>query len=114
MEEIAVEFRPLAAESEWNDEALHGVFQQALSETIKDELVSRDEPQTLEEFISLAIRIDNCRRECRRKRTGKDAYSVLPVSLPVAQSLSSSAPPHPEPEPMQLGRARLTAEERQR
>lgn len=56
-ESVAVEFRPLSAESEWNDEALHGVFQLALSETVKDELVSRDEPQTLEELISLAIRI---------------------------------------------------------
>lgn len=72
MEEMAVEFRTLAAESGWNDEALHGVFQQALSETIKDELMSRDEPQTLEELISLAICIDNRRRERRRERTGKD------------------------------------------
>ena len=108
--EMAIEFRTLAAESGWNNEALHGAFQNALSETIKDELVSRDEPNTLEELISLAIRIDNRRRERRREKTGKETFSVMPVSLPTAQPQSTL----PEPEPMQLGRARLSEEEKQR
>ena len=112
--EMAIEFRTLAAESGWNDEALHGVFQNALSEVIKDELVSRDEPKTLEELISLAVRIDNRRRERRREKTGKDTFSVIPVALPAVQPQFSSAQSLPEHEPMQLGRAKLSREERQR
>ena len=109
--EMAIEFRTLAAESGWNEEALHGVFQNALSAAIKDELVSRDEPNTLEDLISLAIRIDNRRRERRREKTGNDTFSVSPGVLPTAQIQSTSLP---EIEPMQLGRARLSQEEKQR
>ena len=89
------------------------MFQNALSEAIKDELVSRDEPKTLEELISLAIRIDNRRRERRRERAGKETFFTMPV-LPAAQPQPMSAQSLPEPEPMQLGRARLSPEEKQR
>lgn len=114
--ELAIEFRTLAAESGWNEEALQGAFQNALSENLKDELVSRDEPGGLDELIALAIRIDNRLRERRRERTGK----VSP-SLPPSASQPGSPPPSAcvsksvtEPEPMQLGRAHLSPEERQR
>ncbi|XP_038844002.1 uncharacterized protein LOC120043485 [Salvelinus namaycush] len=53
--EMACEFRTLAAESGWNDEALQGAFRNALTETLKDELVSREEPEGLDKLISLTI-----------------------------------------------------------
>lgn len=52
------------AESEWNDEALWGVFVSGLSEAIKDERAAREETDPLEELITLAIKLDN--RLCER------------------------------------------------
>lgn len=42
--ELTMEFRTLATESGWNSEALHGTFKNYLHDSIKDELVSTDEP----------------------------------------------------------------------
>ncbi|CAL9686262.1 unnamed protein product [Knipowitschia caucasica] len=113
--EFAIEFRTLAAESDWNDEALHGVFLNALSETLKDVMASRDLPNKLDELIDLAIRVDYRLRERRREKAGKmpltgsrNSLAVFPAvpSAPVQSTTS--------PEPMQLGRASVDAEERQR
>ena len=113
---MAIEFRTLATESGWNEEALQCAFRNALSEIIKDELVSRDEPAGLEELISLSIRIDNRVRERRRERGGKTVFSAaLPGAFP--QSSCTTTPSLqflPPSEPMQLGRARLTEEEKVR
>ncbi|XP_075449336.1 uncharacterized protein LOC142490799 [Ascaphus truei] len=54
----AVEFRTLAAETGWNDDALSSAFWQGLSETLKDELAARDRPTNLEDLIALAIWVD--------------------------------------------------------
>lgn len=56
----------MAAESGWNAEALQGVFLKGLSEQVKDELVARVDPASLDILISLAIRTDN--RLCERRR----------------------------------------------
>lgn len=119
--ELAIEFRTLAAESGWNDEALQGAFLNALSDTMKDELASRDEPKKLSDLIDLAIRVDNRLRERRRERASKVLPSVKTITLPASlPSATVSAPPTvayqsvAEPEPMQLGRAHLNPEERQR
>ncbi len=121
----SVDFRILSAESGWEEVALRGVFVQGLSEELKDELATRDEPDSLEELISLAIKIDNRLRERARERSRrpKTLATPTPSPRPSLQSFPSpvlnsqrpvSAPPVVEEEPMQLGRARLTATERQR
>lgn len=66
--EFSIQFRTLAIESGWNREALTATFLHALSEKVKDELSSRDVPDTLERLISLAIQIDNRIRERNRER----------------------------------------------
>lgn len=117
--EYAVEFRTLAAESGWNDTAQRGAFLRGLSEGVKDELAARDEESSLDDLISLAIRVDNRLRERRRERGAR-----LPLQAPVRRHLpdthssslsvtqSTTAPS--EVEPMQLGRAGLTEEEKLR
>lgn len=65
--QYAVDFRILAAESGWDDEALQAAFLRGLAENIKDELAARDESNSLEELISLAIRLDNRLRERLRE-----------------------------------------------
>jgi hypothetical protein len=74
------EFRTLTTESSWNEEALQGAFRSAHTETLKDDLVSRDEPGGLDELISLAIRIENRLNERRRERVGRDACPIKSAS----------------------------------
>uniref|UniRef100_A0A8C5DM91 CCHC-type domain-containing protein n=1 Tax=Gouania willdenowi TaxID=441366 RepID=A0A8C5DM91_GOUWI len=112
--ELAIDFRTLAAVSGWNDEALQGAFQNALTDSIKDELVSRDEPESLDHLISLAIKIDNRLRERRREKAVKTPpTTTAPQHFPI-EVLEHPRTPTANPEPMQLGRAQLTSEERAR
>lgn len=116
--EYAVEFRTLAAGSGWNDLALQGAFRRGLCEGVKDELATRDEAASLDALISLAIRVDNRLRERRRER-GARPPQPAPVRHPHPGSHSTFSPgpqtlAPTEVEPMQLGRARLTEEEKQR
>ncbi|KAK0141858.1 Retrotransposon-like protein 1 [Merluccius polli] len=62
---FAVEFRTLAVESRWNEEALQGVFLNALCNDVKDKLTTWEESSDLEYLIALAIRMDNRLRERR-------------------------------------------------
>ncbi|CAB1314011.1 unnamed protein product [Coregonus sp. 'balchen'] len=91
--EMAFEFHTLAAESGWNEEALQGAFRNALTETLKDELMSRDEPDGLDELISLAIRIDNRLWERWRERVGRVACPMTSASVPCPPSPTASHPP---------------------
>ena len=129
----SIDFRILAAESGWDEKALQGAFLRGLREELKDELAARDETSSLEELISLAIRLDNRLRERRRERVGRQS-SPTPFSRSrFPRRPAPSAPPHPPPEPpsssvssptassplsteepMQLGRLGLTPTERQR
>ncbi|KAK5909547.1 hypothetical protein CesoFtcFv8_003468 [Champsocephalus esox] len=128
----SIDFRILAAESGWDEMALQIVFSRGLNDQLKDELAARDETSSLEELISLAIRLDNRLRERRRERTDRQRFP-LPFSQPKSpRPPGQSAPPNqrlepfsyrdpptvssslsPE-EPMQLGRMRLSPAERER
>lgn len=114
----SVDFRILATECGWDDKALKGIFFRGLSEEVKDELAARDETKDLEELISLSIRLDNRLRERRRERAGRSRY--VPTSQPRVLHLPElPAPPPretstPTEEPMQLGRMKITSDERQR
>uniref|UniRef100_A0A8P4GPN0 Gypsy retrotransposon integrase-like protein 1 n=1 Tax=Dicentrarchus labrax TaxID=13489 RepID=A0A8P4GPN0_DICLA len=123
--EFSVEFRVLAAESGWDEEALQTVFVHGLLEIMKDELAARDSAASLDELISLAIRLDNRLRERRREKWGRSqaspfhalpraTISVDPQLAAPCKRPSSQVPPEPVEEPMQLGRTHLTQAERQR
>uniref|UniRef100_A0A674N2G5 CCHC-type domain-containing protein n=1 Tax=Takifugu rubripes TaxID=31033 RepID=A0A674N2G5_TAKRU len=122
--EYAVNFCILAAESGWGDSALQAIFLKGLAGELKDELAVRDECHSLNSLIDLTIRIDNRIRERARERqvtqrgrfrTYSQFYSPdsFPRS-PAASHYAQEQPPQPAEEPMQLGRTRLTATERQR
>ncbi|KAK2822859.1 hypothetical protein Q5P01_022924 [Channa striata] len=114
-------FRTLATLSGWNETALFHMFYRGLSEKIKDAMAARDLPRTLNELMDLAFRIDRRLRERVRER---QLNRPLPTYRPVPSFHSSPrVVPEPpstipaargeQPEPMQIGRTRLSAEERE-
>ena len=116
---FAVEFRTLAVESGWNEEALQGVFLNMLGSDVK--LTSREESSDLEHLMALAIRVNNRLRERRRERAIRS--SPMPSSMPPAAfrpPLSVSFTPRherrplSESKPMKIGRTHLSPEERER
>ena len=109
--DYSIEFRTLAAESGWNAEAQWDMFLHGLSDRLQDEIYSLDLPKTLDELVDLAIRVDSrlLRRESRmRQNRFPDPVPDTPVS-PMAPEVGSV-----DPEPMQLGRSRLSVEEKRR
>ena len=111
--EFIIEFHLLTAESPWNEEALMDVFITGLGERIKDELSTRDYPRSLKELEELATRIDLRLQERCRERGPQVRHLTSSSGREVHRSTPGS-PRSPGPEPMQLGRARLSREERDR
>ncbi|KAL0148450.1 hypothetical protein M9458_056260 [Cirrhinus mrigala] len=57
--EYALNFRTLAAQTTWVEDTLKLLFRRGLNTDLQTELACRDEGRGLEEFIELAIHIDN-------------------------------------------------------
>ena len=55
----AMEFRTLATESGWNEEALFDAFMRGLAESIRDHLTALELPNDVDSLIALVIKIDN-------------------------------------------------------
>jgi len=115
--EFIIDFRILAAETGWAPNALQGILLNALNEPLKDKIALREEPATFEELVTLAIRIDNRlaerhrERDTRSRRQPPDHPNFRSLSVPIAPD----SPTHGySSEPMQLGRTRLSPEERLR
>lgn len=106
--DYAIEFRTLAVSSEWNDTAQKAQFLRGLNESIQDEIASHDLPTSLEGVIDLALRVEARHRQRRVRRSFHHLFSD--PSLRVSDNISPSSS---SVEPMQLGRLRLTAEEKQ-
>ena len=127
--DYTLEFRTLATDSGWDDTALRSAYQRGLSEEIKDLLV-RDRPASLNELATLAHRLDDRLRERRLERAQlregpsrktpthcgehqyhKTSVTTNPISFP---SGTEENRPTEGDEPMQLGRARLTPDVREK
>ena len=66
--DYSIDFRTLAAESDWNSSLLTDAFYNGLSDVIKDVLAARDPLADLDTLIATAIRIDGRLQERRRER----------------------------------------------
>ena len=123
--DYAICFCTLATDSGWNATALYDVFLTGLSDQIQDLLVPLDLPSDLDSLITLAIRTDNRLQERQRSRNLAASSAGRHggrTAVPPPSRLSSSRFPSPVPrrkvssekeeEPMQLGRAKLSSEER--
>ncbi|XP_061698580.1 5'-AMP-activated protein kinase subunit gamma-3b isoform X1 [Syngnathoides biaculeatus] len=109
--DYAIEFRIRAAESRWNEEALHDAFYEGLSPQIRGHLVAMDLPPSLNSLIALALKVDQ-RLTVQRQMEGlreEERESHSPV-------VSASQPPvlSASPEAMQVEGLGSSAEERLR
>ncbi len=99
--DYALSFHTLAAQTGWRDaDPLKLLFRKGLNSELQSELACRDEGKTLEQFIDLAIHIDNLL--CSRR----------PPRPSLALAVTATAPPGTEP--MQIGFTHLSGEERER
>ncbi|KAH9253415.1 hypothetical protein BASA81_008612 [Batrachochytrium salamandrivorans] len=69
-------FRQLATDLEWNDSALQAQFYWGLNSEVKDALAHFEQPTSLSDAMTLAIKIDNRIQERRREQT----QSARPLS----------------------------------
>uniref|UniRef100_A0A3Q3ALY7 Gypsy retrotransposon integrase-like protein 1 n=1 Tax=Kryptolebias marmoratus TaxID=37003 RepID=A0A3Q3ALY7_KRYMA len=78
--QFAIDFRTLDATSGWNEPALKGGFVHALQDSIKDLLAGWEEPHSLEDLITLTIRLDNRLRE-RARLTPEERRRTDPLGV---------------------------------
>ncbi|KAL0163661.1 hypothetical protein M9458_039414, partial [Cirrhinus mrigala] len=97
--DYALTFRTLAAQAGWEGKPLKAMFRRGLRMDFQAELTCWDEEKDLEEFMEMAIRMDNLLRSCRGRRF---TANLFPQPSPATE------------EPMQIGYTRLTDEERDR
>ncbi|KAK3529465.1 hypothetical protein QTP70_031076 [Hemibagrus guttatus] len=102
--DYAIRFRMLAAQSGWNNAALWAVFRAGLHPALQSELACHEEATTLLQFVATAIRLDNLRRQ---HRAGAHASSAARPQ----RRMDYSSHREEEPEPMQLERSGLAAQE---
>ena len=113
--DYAIQFRTLASELNWNNEALCATFKKGLNSEIKDVLAARELPSTLSDLILLATRIDKRfaeRQEELLLEKEKARPRRYPRLAPVFLRPPQPATGPPAMEAMQVDRSRLTPQER--
>ncbi|KAM9421437.1 uncharacterized protein ACWYII_021537 [Salvelinus alpinus] len=107
--DYSIEFRTLAASSDWNEPALLARFLEGLHAEVKDEILSREVPSSVDSLIALAIRIER-RVDLRYRARGRElALTGFPFSASQPSPSIGS-----ETEPMQLGGIHISTKERER
>ncbi|KAK3571813.1 hypothetical protein QTP86_020588 [Hemibagrus guttatus] len=104
--DYAIKFHTLAAQSGWNEVALWAVFRGGLNPALQTELACREEATSLMQFMATAIRLDIRLRQ-------NQAGAHPPVSARPRVHADVPRPREEVPEPMQLGRSKLTEQEHQ-
>ncbi|XDV13693.1 hypothetical protein PO909_002052 [Leuciscus waleckii] len=109
--DYSIEFRTLAAECNWNEEAQWDRFLHGLADRIQGEIYALDLPKDLNGLIELALRVD-----ARLQRVEQHSRRTMVPETFTAPRASGSDTVSPtfDHEPMQVGRARLSREERER
>ncbi|KAL0170965.1 hypothetical protein M9458_035561, partial [Cirrhinus mrigala] len=99
-------------ECKWNEEAQWDMFLHGLADRVQKEIYALDLPANLNGLIDLALRVDS--RLSRAERRGLSARLPPGEGIPPRASGHDAISPHDEHEPMQVGRARLSREEKER
>ncbi len=106
--DYSIQFRTLAAECEWNERAQWDMFLHGLADRIQREIEVVELPPGLDELVDLALRVDA--RLQQRDLRGRRRLTPGEFFLGAGNTVSHSS----VDEPMQVGRARLSREERDR
>ncbi len=109
--DFSIEFRTLAAECRWNPEAQWDMFFHGLADYVKDEIYALELPTSLDGLVSLAIRVD-ARLQQRGQRARRTSANNRLDHLPIPYRDADIG--FAEPDPMQMGRSRLSLEEKRR
>jgi hypothetical protein len=109
--DYSIEFRTLAAECRWNEEAQWDMFLHGLADRVQKEIYVLDLPTTLNGLIDLALRVDarltRAERRVQASRVPGGFESHRTNDVDAVSSVNDL-------EPMQVGRARLSREEKER
>lgn len=100
-------------QANWGSEALRTTLLNNVNEELKDEIMMREIPSSLEVLMSLCIQVDDCLRARRASR--KQSFRELPVSRedqPESREAQSVREDEGE-QPMQLGHSWLSLAEQQ-
>ncbi|XP_061786097.1 uncharacterized protein [Nerophis lumbriciformis] len=121
--DFAIEFRRLAAESEWPTSALVDVFSLGLADKVRRLMIPLKTPDSLDELVATAVEVetrlfdwetDRLRQQGWRSSayngSGHGRHQITAAPIPIIDAVSISR----EDEPMQLGGSRLTQAERDR
>ncbi len=109
--DYSIEFRTLAAECRWNLEAQWDMFFHGLADYVKDEIYTLELPTSLDGLVSLAIRVDaRLQQRNQRARRASAVNRLDHLHVPYCDADVGFS----EPEPMQMGRSRLSLEEKRR
>ncbi len=106
--DYSIQFRTLAAECEWNERVQWDMFLNGLADHIQREIDVVELPPGLDELVDLALRVDARlqQRDLRGRRKLTPGYPFLNTGDTVSHSSVDK--------PMEVGRARLSREERDR
>ncbi len=105
--DYAIQFQTLAAACGWNEGALRMRFLEGLDYAIADELAAVDLPRELDSLINLTLRVEGRLNRRRQRRQANTLWRHL------ESSSDTTSPQSADVEPMQLGRLRLTVQQRQ-
>jgi hypothetical protein len=97
MAEYTTEFQNLAADLDWGDSAFMATFRRGLHWKVKEILLQKEtQPQSSEEFIQVAVQIDNVRWENKANRPQKTTPKKVTVttSAPVTVKRDLKALPN--------------------
>lgn len=109
--DYSIEFRTLAAECKWNTEAQWDMFLHGLAPHIQDEIYALELPTSLDDLIDLAIRVD---ARLRRRVCHNHHHSATDFLDFSTTNVGEGCNHTSDPEPMQMGRSRLSRRERER
>ena len=109
--EYAIEFKTLAAACDWNEGACRAVFRAGLDEEIQDKIATQELPRSFDDLVDLALRVENRLRLRHQQLTARTSWRVGEMTSESTPVLPLPSPA--DPEPMQVGRLRLTSQQKQ-
>jgi hypothetical protein len=105
----ASDFRLLASDLDWNDDALRFQYRTGLSPKLKDMLLNHPEPENLDDLITLTIRLDNRLYEHRKEMFDQRPHNRLHYA-PARATRDTSKPMEID----SVSHRKLTTEEKKR